>query len=539
MPVKKLLLLLLTTSLGPAASSAAPVGPKPYLDRLYVVAQPRDAGEVEAIWALAEDVLEPHDPALAEHTLVITPSTLQRLRERQIPLRVDPRHVQSWLDGMDRQDRITRLDSGAGRDRRLAVAEGKLGIFGPFFERVQPLAAIEAYLEELAAASQGRAKLVELGRSVEGRPIWALRISGATDRSARPSVVVVGAQHAREWASPVVTMGLADALVRRYGIDPRVTRVVDNLEIIINPVNNPDGYLATFNGRRLQRKNLNPDCNVDLNRNYETAWGDGTAGAGCNAGNYPGQRAFSEPESQAIKRLIESLARPVLFFDYHSTGAQVMIPFAYTTTLPPGYEKNRALCELYAATLRQLNGTSYPARAGYNLGRGQGGGAFDWFRTRYADTMVVELGGGPAFAINDAQVVPFAEENWVAWLAVAERMIDASAVTPDAGTSPAPAVDAGSDGASPDAGGGGLSGLPGPTGTPSSPSGNGFAPGAPVTPVPDDVEVGCGCALGSAPRSRGWVPFAVAVALGCWLAARRRSASAAQKQQRQEDQRPG
>ena len=215
--------------------------------------------------------------------------------------------------------------------------------------------------------------------------------------------------------------------------------MVDNLQIYINPVNNPDGYVATFNGRRLQRKNMNTTCNVDLNRNYEEAWGAGTSGAPCNSGNYPGTGPFSEPESQAVKRLIESLDRPALFYDYHSTAAQVMIPYAHTTTLPPNYAKNRAWCELYSTTLRGLYGTNYPTRPGFNLGRGQGGGAFDWFRAEFAETMVVELGGGPAFDIGDDQLVPFAEENYLAWLAVAEQVVNENpAKSSDAGAPPPP-----------------------------------------------------------------------------------------------------
>jgi MYXO-CTERM domain-containing protein len=498
---------------------AAPLRERPYRDHRYVVAQPRDAGDVEAIWNQAEYVIEPHDPALVPHTLVVSPASLQALRARAIPLRVDPRDVQAWVEGLDRPD-AGRRPAGI----TLPLGGGRLGIFGPYFAQVQPLAAAEAYLDELAAASNGRARVVELGRSVEGRAVRALRISGAPDPTARPSVVVVGTQHAREWASPVVAMGLADALVRQYGVDPRVTRVVNELDIIINPVNNPDGYLATFNGRRLQRKNLNPTCNVDLNRNYDTAWGAGTAGVPCTAANFPGKNAFSEPESQAIATLIQSLARPLLFFDYHSNGAQVMIPFAYTTDPPPDYDHNRGLCELYSFTLRGLYGTSYPARPGFNLGRGQGGGAFDWFRTRFGATMVVELGGN-GFAITDDQVLPFAEENWQAWLAVVERALDdLSAPTTDAGAPPAPAHDAAAD-RSPDAAasaGGGPGGTP--AGTPRPPTGGGLAPDptGPFPATPGEDPIGCACSVDGRSGAQGPLVFAAVLVLGA-LFRRRRS----------------
>ena len=513
------LMLPSATEAAPAGSPGGPARARPYGDHQLVMAQPRTDAEVTAIWELAEHVLEPHDPARAPHRLVVTAETLQRLRALRIPLQVDARDVQSWITGLSEGSPPRSVDF---------EVVGKLGIFGDFFATVRNLEAIEARLDELAAASGGRAKVVVLGKSFQGRDIKAMRISSAPEpassQSRRASIVVVAAQHAREWAAPVVAMGIIEALIRQYEVDPRVKRVVDNLDIYVNPVNNPDGYVATFNGQRLQRKNLNSACNVDLNRNYETAWGAGTASAGCNSGNYPGRSAFSEPESQAIKRLIESLPRPALFYDYHSTAAQVMIPYAHTLMPAPGLEKNRALCELYASALRELYGTTYPARPGFNLGRGQGGGAFDWFRAKFAETMVVELGGGFGFSISDPQVLPFAEENFVAWLAVAQKVADENpadgASATDAGSRPAPdaagpnpdapppPADAGAPPPGPDASGQ-VSG-------PAPPTGGGLAPGAPpggnvppggngLAPAPpgsgsgpatgEEILAGCQCAL--------------------------------------------
>jgi hypothetical protein len=568
------LVLLIATGLpGRAGAQGLRTPSGAYRGQLLVTAEPRNEADLGVIWDLAEDVLEPHDPGLTTHRMVVTAETVRRLRARQIPVRVESRDVPGWLDGLD------------GRPGQVGGAvpfqAGKLGIFGEFFTQVQNLEAINARLDQLAAASGGRAQVIVLGKSFQGRDIKAMRIASAPAPSARASIIVVGAQHAREWATPVVTMGLIEALITQYDADPRVRRVVDNLQIFINPVNNVDGYVATFNGQRLQRKNLNSACNVDLNRNYGTAWGMGTSGAGCNSGIYPGSGAFSEPESQVIRDLIGSLARPALFYDYHSTAAQVMIPYAYTTMAPPNLEKNRAWCELYSTELRALNGTNYPPRPGFNLGRGQGGGAFDWFRATFAETLVVELGGGFGFSIRNDQIIPFAEENYLAWLAVAQKVVDENPGDGNPGSDggappPPPASDGEAPGTPTDAAAGPADGRPDPMPAPmtatggrggaaggnggasgsggGAPAGNGGAggggaPGAvpPVsggaaggggtTPgagsggapqVASDIEdAGCHCALGRQASSPARFPLMVPAVALLALALRRRRARAA------------
>jgi murein tripeptide amidase MpaA len=456
--VALLLALALAQTVAAAARAADRVDvvprarPRFYQDRVYVRVRPRDAADLERIWNLAEDVVAPHDPALVEHDVVVTRDTLGRLQAAGLDAQIVNVDVQGWID--------------SSVDRAVRPALSAAGAFGPFFSKVQELDAITAYLHELEQASGGRASLRVIGKSIEQRDLLALRISSAPPGAERPSVVVIGTHHAREWASPMVAMGVVDALVRRYDDDPRVRRVVDGLEIFVIPVANPDGYVATFNGMRLQRKNMDPRCNVDLNRNYDAAFGTGVGGD-CLSDTYPGPAAFSEPETRAVRDLVASLAHPRLLIDYHSTAAVVMIPFAYTQSPPPQLDENKTLCQLYSSSLRAVRGTNYPAVPGYTIAHGAGGGAFDWFRTRYGHTIVVELGGGGGpggFDLPAASVVPFVEENLAGWLAVAEKLLEGETAdggaTEDAATSsdgpdaPALTVDAGapSGGEEPDAG---------------------------------------------------------------------------------------
>jgi hypothetical protein len=307
---------------------------------------------------------------------------------------------------------------------------------------VQDLAAIYAYLDELAGAANGRAHVIVVGRSVEGREIRALQID-ARDPG-RASIVVTGTQHAREWASPMVTMGFADALVRQYGVDRDVRTIATTAAITIVPVVNIDGYVASHNGLRLQRKNMNPRCGVDLNRNYDVQFGAGTTVApSCEQENYPGAGAFSEPETRAIEGLARSLPNLRLFLDYHAPSEQVMIPYAHTRTRPPDYDRSVARAQLYSSMLATLYGTLHPAREAYDLAQGQGGGAIDWFRTMGIESFAIELRDGrhlAGFDLPAAELIPTVEENWIAWRALALAVAqDNGAPRGDLGTAALPA----------------------------------------------------------------------------------------------------
>jgi protein MpaA len=114
---------------------------------------------------------------------------------------------------------------------------------------------------------------VLLGRSVEGRAIWAYRKG---DPEASRVVVVVGQMHGDETAGVVTARSLRARI-------PAATRA----DVWIVPTMNPDGLAlgSRYNAR-----------GVDLNRNWPTNWEPGsTAGSG----------PASEPETRAMRRFLK------------------------------------------------------------------------------------------------------------------------------------------------------------------------------------------------------------------------------------------
>ena len=114
-----------------------------------------------------------------------------------------------------------------------------------------------------------------IGTSLQGRLILALAITGAepgADPTGRPEVFLTSTMHGDEIAGYYLMLRLADTLIRSYGVDPYITRLLDRTVVYINPLSNPDG---TYHGgdttvASAWRYNANY---VDLNRNYPDPFG--------------------------------------------------------------------------------------------------------------------------------------------------------------------------------------------------------------------------------------------------------------------------
>lgn len=191
-------------------------------------------------------------------------------------------------------------------------------------------------LQKLAADNPAETSLFSLGKSVEGREIWCLRLNPAEKGetpSARPGAFFMGNHHAREHLTNEVALGLAAHLLARKN-DPEIRRYLDTLDIYIVPMTNPDGAeydIATGKyrwHRKNTRRNANNTIGVDLNRNYDSRWCQ--AGASTNPGSdtYCGPSAFSEPETQIIKRFVETRPNLTTLMSYHSYSDLLLYPWA-------------------------------------------------------------------------------------------------------------------------------------------------------------------------------------------------------------------
>ncbi|OGR03646.1 MAG: hypothetical protein A2284_12155 [Deltaproteobacteria bacterium RIFOXYA12_FULL_61_11] len=190
----------------------------------------------------------------------------------------------------------------------------------------------EQKLKQLAHTYPTLTNLVQVGLSLEKRPILALKISdNAALREDEPSVLFNGMHHAREVMTAEVVFDTAEFLLSRYGKDPKVTQWVDSIEIWIMPHVNPDGNQAVFDGNRWWRKNRRvvseKITGVDLNRNYPFWWAAcGGSSSSPNSETYHGTGPASEPEASAVVTLAREI-RPVLDISYHSYSELILYPY--------------------------------------------------------------------------------------------------------------------------------------------------------------------------------------------------------------------
>lgn len=190
-------------------------------------------------------------------------------------------------------------------------------------------------LVQLNAANRDITSLFSIGKTIEGRDIWCLRIN-PTEKdqapSAKPGAFFMGNLHAREHLTNEVALLLAVWLLEHRN-DADVKKYISSLDIYIAPMANPDGAefdIKTGNYqyyRKNMAKNAGGSRGVDLNRNFDSWWCESGASTYPSADTYCGPKAFSEPESQHIKRFFESRRNLKTHITYHSYASEILYPW--------------------------------------------------------------------------------------------------------------------------------------------------------------------------------------------------------------------
>ena len=203
-------------------------------------------------------------------------------------------------------------------------------------------------LIELARQYPTLTKLVSIGKTVQGKDIFAIKVTkdaAQLDDGSRPSVLYSSTQHAREWITTEMNRRLLHHYLEQYAADAAIQRVVDTTELWFVPVANPDGYDHAFTeGNRLWRKNLRDNDGdgvitgldgVDPNRNFSYRWGYDNEGSSPSFGSetYRGTAPASEPETRALDGLMSKIGFEFQI-NYHSAAELLLYGIGWQVATP-------------------------------------------------------------------------------------------------------------------------------------------------------------------------------------------------------------
>ncbi|MEO8459309.1 MAG: M14 family zinc carboxypeptidase [Dokdonella sp.] len=205
------------------------------------------------------------------------------------------------------------------------------------------------------------------------RALRVTRLATAVGDPDRPTMVLFGSIHAREYTAAELVTRFAEWLVNNDGSNAQATWLIDHTDFRLVLQANPDGRKKAESGLswRKNTNRLSAGCagnpnnsGVDLNRNFSFNWNStGNAGSSpvpCDT-TFRGAGSASEPETQNLRQYVAGsldgngvygggalpdkriddrnvaapLDYPGLFFDMHSYGELVLWPWGDTTDPAP------------------------------------------------------------------------------------------------------------------------------------------------------------------------------------------------------------
>jgi len=304
-----------------------------------------------------------------------------------------------------------------------------------------------AELQSLAQAHPEIVSLMDLGAvypNTDGSPkttwrgnrIWGIKVSDDVhvNESDEPKLLYTGCHHAREWITIEMVMYAANRIITQYGNNASITTIVNSRELWFVPIVNPDGFIYTQEEQwpvapneqgSLWRKNFRDNGDgtfgVDINRNYGFAWGYNNQGSSQFPADetYRGPAPFSEPETQIIRDLGEAIGFSGAI-SFHSFSNLIIFPWSYKAVHAPEYPLYKELGRRFSA----FNGYDY-GDARDDILYETNGDFTDWF---FANTSALaftfEIGPAPIFIPEEANILPYCQENYEPMLILARYAND-------------------------------------------------------------------------------------------------------------------
>ena len=193
----------------------------------------------------------------------------------------------------------------------------------------------------------------KIGHSVQNRDIFAYHLASHSNKVpgdtkvVKSKVLFTGAHHARELLTANMIVKIFIQTLHSLVHGDRKESFWNFCDLIIIPIVNTDSHnyisdsfeTPAWEEARYKRKNMNPQfckksedktsAGVDLNRNYGFHYGEDKEDNDQCSETYRGPNAFSEPETQAVKALVEKEPTITSAMNFHTFGNIWIHPFNY------------------------------------------------------------------------------------------------------------------------------------------------------------------------------------------------------------------
>lgn len=348
---------------------------------------------------------------------------------------------------------------------QLPVWSGRLE---EFFNDYRQLKDINRFVDILQIEYPELLKVHAIGNSWHGRPLRMLELtnrSSGVSAADKPSIVMIGGIHAREWIATATVLFIVQTLLQQANTTAGVASLLlqDYVVSVAAPAN-PDGYVYSWEVDRMWRKTRSDRetsrCGmvadgvggVDANRNWGYTWGmtedvkyKKQMANPCTE-VYIGPSAFSEPETKALadymgrrqqhsfaSRSAAGVAGPgyvAAFLDYHSFAQVLLPPWAYTAETPsaPDGDYQTGLTSAMVDAFSATSGRRF--KAGADVFPPDPGTGPDWAYGYLGvrATMTVELEGSienedGGFCLSAAFITQVGKEQFAGFIALTQYLL--------------------------------------------------------------------------------------------------------------------
>ncbi|XP_026549470.1 carboxypeptidase A1-like, partial [Notechis scutatus] len=111
------------------------------------------------------------------------------------------------------------------------------------FAAYHDLDTIYSFMDLLVRAKPLLVSKIEIGQTTEGRPINVLKFS--TGGTNRPAIWIDTGIHSREWVTQASGVWFAKKIFEDHETDPSLASIMNQFDIFLEIVTNPDGYAFT------------------------------------------------------------------------------------------------------------------------------------------------------------------------------------------------------------------------------------------------------------------------------------------------------